>query len=88
MENNEYFASLINTIVQGDCLEILKNIPDDSVDVTFADPPFNLKRNIIVTTINAKWKNIFPGARTGLLLRWFRSQNLLVPSLFITFLNG
>ena len=44
MENNEYFASLINTIVQGDCLEILKNIPDDSVDVTFADPPFNLKK--------------------------------------------
>jgi len=34
----------INKIVQGDCLEIMKNIPDNSVDITFADPPFNLKK--------------------------------------------
>jgi len=34
----------INTIIQGDCLEIMKNIPDNSVDITFADPPFNLKK--------------------------------------------
>jgi len=32
----------INQIIQGDCLEIMKNIPDNSVDITFADPPFNL----------------------------------------------
>ncbi len=35
----------INEICQGDCLELFKNIPDDSVDITFADPPFNLKKN-------------------------------------------
>jgi len=34
----------MNQIIQGDCLEIMKNIPDNSVDVTFADPPFNLKK--------------------------------------------
>ena len=34
----------INQIIHGDCLEIMKNIPDNSVDVTFADPPFNLKK--------------------------------------------
>ena len=34
----------INEIIQGDCLEIMKNIPDNSVDITFADPPFNLKK--------------------------------------------
>lgn len=34
-----------NKILQGDCLELFKNIPDNSVDVTFADPPFNLKKN-------------------------------------------
>ena len=34
----------INQIIQGDCLEIMKNIPDSSVDLTFADPPFNLKK--------------------------------------------
>lgn len=34
----------INDIVRGDCIKIMKNIPDDSVDITFADPPFNLKK--------------------------------------------
>ena len=34
----------INRIFEGDCLELIKNIPDDSIDVTFADPPFNLKK--------------------------------------------
>jgi len=29
-------------ILEGDCLALLRNMPDDSVDVTFADPPFNL----------------------------------------------
>ena len=34
----------INKILQGDCLELFKDIPDNSVDMTFADPPFNLKK--------------------------------------------
>ncbi|NUM35221.1 MAG: DNA adenine methylase [Candidatus Brocadiae bacterium] len=34
----------IDTILQGDCLDLLKKIPDNSVDMTFADPPFNLKK--------------------------------------------
>lgn len=33
-----------NTIMEGDCLEIMKKIPDNSVDMVFADPPFNLKK--------------------------------------------
>ena len=31
------------TIVQGDCLEELKKLPDGSVDLVFADPPYNLQ---------------------------------------------
>ena len=34
----------INRIILGDCLEVIKNIPDNSIDITFADPPFNLKK--------------------------------------------
>lgn len=34
----------LDTISQGDCLELFKGIPDESVDLTFADPPFNLKK--------------------------------------------
>ncbi len=33
-----------NKIILGDCLEIMRDIPDNSVDMTFADPPFNLKK--------------------------------------------
>jgi site-specific DNA-methyltransferase (adenine-specific) len=44
MKNRKYFESLINKIVKGDCLEIMRQIPDNSVDVTFADPPFNLRK--------------------------------------------
>lgn len=34
----------INDIIHGDCLEIMANIPDNSIDITFADPPFNLNK--------------------------------------------
>jgi len=44
MENRRFFESLINKAVQGDCLAVMREIPDNSVDVTFADPPFNLKK--------------------------------------------
>jgi len=35
----------LNKITAGDCLNLLRKIPDESVDMTFADPPFNLKKN-------------------------------------------
>lgn len=33
----------INSVVQGDCIELLKKLPDESVDLIFADPPYNLQ---------------------------------------------
>lgn len=36
---------ITNTILQGDCLQLFKTIPDNSIDCTFADPPFNLKKS-------------------------------------------
>ena len=35
----------VNTIHSGDCIELLKKIPDNSVDLIFADPPYNLQLN-------------------------------------------
>ncbi len=35
----------INKVILGDCIELFKEIPDNSVDMTFADPPFNLKKS-------------------------------------------
>lgn len=33
---------LTDQLIVGDCIEQMRLLPDDSVDVTFADPPFNL----------------------------------------------
>lgn len=32
-------------IKQGDCLELMKDIPDNSIDISFTSPPYNRKRN-------------------------------------------
>jgi DNA modification methylase len=33
----------LNQIVHGDCIEILNSLPENSVDLIFADPPYNLQ---------------------------------------------
>jgi len=33
----------LNQILHGDCIEILKSLPENSVDLIFADPPYNLQ---------------------------------------------
>jgi len=33
----------INKIIQGDCVEVLNSFPEGSVDLIFADPPYNLQ---------------------------------------------
>lgn len=39
----DYLKRTLNTIIQGDCVEVLKRMPDNSVDLIFADPPYNLQ---------------------------------------------
>jgi len=34
----------LDRVILGDCLETLKTLPDNSIDVCFADPPFNLDK--------------------------------------------
>jgi len=34
---------ILNKIIKGDCVKELKKIPDNSVDLIFADPPYNLQ---------------------------------------------
>ncbi|KPP93049.1 MAG: modification methylase CcrM [Rhodobacteraceae bacterium HLUCCA08] len=37
-------ASLpLNTIMDGDCIAAMRSLPDDSIDLIFADPPYNLQ---------------------------------------------
>ncbi len=55
--------SLHNKIINGECLKELKKIPDETFDLIFADPPYNLQlqNNLIrpdmskVNAVNDKW---------------------------------
>jgi len=40
----------VNKIICGDCLEIMPSIPDKSIDLIIADPPYNINK--------AEWDNI------------------------------
>ncbi len=40
------------TLINGDCLEEMKNIPDGSVDMILCDPPYGTTRN--------KWDSVIP----------------------------
>ena len=46
-----YPDEFINKIVCGDCLEVMKDIPDESIDLVIADPPYN-------KVTNESWDNI------------------------------
>ena len=37
-----FFQNELGTLFNDDCLKVLRSLPDESVDLVFADPPFNL----------------------------------------------
>lgn len=43
MKNQENQTLKTNKIWHGDCVEILQKLPENSVDLIFADPPYNLQ---------------------------------------------
>ena len=50
--NNDNFKIQPNTIIQGDCLDVMKYLPDNSIDMILTDPPFG--------TTQCKWDSIIP----------------------------
>jgi len=38
-------ALIADRIIEGDCIDVLKSFPEKSVDLIFADPPYNLQLN-------------------------------------------
>ena len=38
----KYPEDFINKIIQGNCLEVMKDIPDKSIDLVLTDPPYGL----------------------------------------------
>ena len=45
----------IDTIIKGDCVAALEALPDNSVDVVFADPPYNLQLGGALTGPTSRW---------------------------------
>lgn len=49
----------LNDIIHGDCLEELKKLPDKSVDLVFADPPYNMQlKNDLYRPNNTKVEGV------------------------------
>ena len=44
LEDISDFNSIINKTICWDSLQLLKKIPNESVDLIFADPPYNLTK--------------------------------------------
>ncbi len=42
-QNGSHTALMLDTVYQGDCVSIMETLPEKSVDVIFADPPYNLQ---------------------------------------------
>jgi len=38
----EYQKNIINKIINGDCLEVMKQLPDKSIDLVLTDPPYGI----------------------------------------------
>ena len=60
LKEYEYYKSKNVTLYLGNCIEILKNIKKDSIDMIFADPPYALSNNGI-TCQNGKMVSVNKG---------------------------
>lgn len=50
----------LNKIINGDCLEVLRQLPDNSIDLVVTSPPYNLKNstgNGMKDGRGGKWAN-------------------------------
>lgn len=47
---------MINTVLQGDCLEVLKTLEDGSVDCIITDPPYGIDFQSARRTEKSEWK--------------------------------
>jgi modification methylase len=53
----------LDQVIQGNCIDVLASLPDDSIDLVFADPPYNLQLKqalyrpnmTLVDAVNDEW---------------------------------
>lgn len=54
MELKEFFEEYINRVVQGDCLEVMKHFPKNSIDMILCDLPYGTTQNKWDSVIDLK----------------------------------
>lgn len=59
LADSELPSHLVDQILEGDCLEWLREIPDNSVDFCFADPPYNLGKTYVGYSDNREIREYF-----------------------------
>lgn len=63
IKNFKKGGDIVNNIIVGDCMEVMKNIKDNTFDMIFADPPYNMQlqnelyrpNNTKVDAVNDEW---------------------------------
>jgi len=65
----------INKVYLGDCIEIMKEFPDSSIDLIFADPPFNIGIKYDVHKDNMPYDEYFKWSE-----RWIQEAFRLLKS--------
>jgi site-specific DNA-methyltransferase (adenine-specific) len=51
-DQSNYLNNIINRVFQGDCLDVMQTIPDNSIDMILCDLPYGTTRN--------KWDSVIP----------------------------
>lgn len=53
----KYFETDLGVLYQGDALEVLKGLPDNSIDTIITDPPYGLSNHSekLIREVMTKW---------------------------------
>ena len=71
-EKMDNIAKFLNRIIQGDCVEIMKQMPDSFIDLTVTSPPYDNLREYNGYTFNPEEiaKELFRITKTGGVVVW------------------
>ena len=72
-----YLAKILNTIVHGDCLDVMQKLPDNSIDQIVCDPPYSWK------FMGKDWDKMAPGVEI-----WKECLRVLKPGGFAYIMSG
>jgi site-specific DNA-methyltransferase (adenine-specific) len=72
-----YLGKILNTIVLGDCLDVMQKLPDNSIDLIVCDPPYSWK------FMGKNWDKAVPSVEI-----WKECLRVLKPGAFAYIMSG